>query len=242
MDVTGLSIKELKLLISKAGLSAVGVTEKHELVALAKEAASLGATLAEPAPGPIPCGRSKQKFGGWDCEVIAPSGAVKDAIIMMHGFGATNDDFIPFAQHYAGHLPNVLWVFPQAEVDPSLGATAWWKINVMEWMMSMNSDEGISKLIRKEPEGLTQCRDRGVAMVQEVCKAANIPLERVHLSGFSQGGITSVDVALSLPSPPGSVAMISGAVIVVDRWAEMIAKHHGKHKIFVSHGEQDPVV
>ena len=240
-DVASMNVKQLKALIADAGLSAVGLTEKHELVALATEAAE---KIKARGPNTIRPGRSEHTFGGWRCEVVAPEGPVKHVIVTLHGLGATNDDFIPFADHYRNALPGVMWVFPQAEVDAGLGVSAWWKFDLQEWMMSvmMQNEAALAKLIRKEHDGLPEARARGVRLVEEVMAATGVPLKNVHLSGFSQGAMTSMDIALSLPSPPGSIVMISGAPIVVDQWGEKLAKHAGKHNIFVSHGQTDQVV
>jgi len=49
------------------------------------------------------------------------------------------------------------------------------------------------------------------------------------LCGFSQGAITAMDWALSLPKEKSvaGVTVISGAPIVVDHWAERLKVHSG---------------
>eukprot|EP01061_Rhynchopus_euleeides_P004778 TRINITY_DN13998_c0_g1_i1.p1 TRINITY_DN13998_c0_g1~~TRINITY_DN13998_c0_g1_i1.p1 ORF type:complete len:294 (+),score=96.70 TRINITY_DN13998_c0_g1_i1:501-1382(+) len=239
-SVEGMSVRELKQVIERSGLSHVGLTEKHELVALAQKAAAQG----PPPPAPLSAGRSKRTFAGWECEVISPSATPKDVIVVLHGFGATCDDFIPFADHFSSVIPDAAWVFPQAAVDPALGASAWWQIDVQEWVMSvmLKNEQAIAQLIRKEHTGLSECRERGIKLVNEIVALTGLPMGSIHLGGFSQGAMTAVDIGLSLPTPPGSLTMISGAPIVVDQWGEKLAQAPGKHKVFVSHGKNDPVL
>lgn len=63
-------------------------------------------------------------------------------VIMLHGYGASNSDFVPLAKLLLS-LPGgplagktVAWVFPQAPAG-STGAAEWWQIDVMEVQQSL---------------------------------------------------------------------------------------------------------
>eukprot|EP01060_Flectonema_neradi_P040159 TRINITY_DN905_c5_g1_i1.p1 TRINITY_DN905_c5_g1~~TRINITY_DN905_c5_g1_i1.p1 ORF type:complete len:305 (+),score=59.39 TRINITY_DN905_c5_g1_i1:39-917(+) len=240
-----MTTSEMKELIKSAGMGSklVGICEKEQLIQLANEALKKG-----PAPkGSLPPGSHQKKLSCWDCEIIMPKETPRNCIVIMHGFGATNSDFIPFARAFEEHLPrDTMWVFPQANPDPELGATAWWKINVPEWMSAVyaaktGGTDTLASLIRKEHAGLPAARESGVKLVNDIMSQFGIANDKIHLSGFSQGAMTAMDIALSLPSPCGSVALFSGAPIVVEQWSEKLQSKKGM-KVLVSHGESDPVL
>eukprot|EP01063_Lacrimia_lanifica_P007544 TRINITY_DN14830_c0_g1_i1.p2 TRINITY_DN14830_c0_g1~~TRINITY_DN14830_c0_g1_i1.p2 ORF type:complete len:265 (+),score=89.63 TRINITY_DN14830_c0_g1_i1:56-796(+) len=194
----------------------------------------------------FPKGSSKHKLGDWQCHVERFSDEVKHCIVIMHGFGASNSDFIPFAQMMKSTLgQDVLWVFPQANEEPA----AWWSIDVGEWLMAnmqmrMGKSDALAPLIRKEFEGIPSCRNSGEQLVGAILAACpSLTHDRIHLAGFSQGAMTAMDLALHLPTTVGSVAMFSGAPIMVDKWAERLQGPHAqKMKVFISHGRMDEVL
>eukprot|EP00659_Diplonema_papillatum_P015759 gene15759-24069_t len=254
MDAATMSTKELKDVVKRAGLEAklVGISEKSDLVALAKEAVALVESGQRAPPEPahehaprvrkIAPGASEVRLGDWDCRVVAPAaGEPKRAVVILHGFGATSGDFAPLARSLHDPLPkDILWVFPQAAEDPTLGASAWWKISVPEWISAQGNESRVAKLIRKRHDGLDACREQGKKLLRDIEEHTGIAAGDVHLAGFSQGAMTAMDLALHIPDAPGSVAMFSGSPIVVDEWAECLKKKQNL-KIFVSHGKNDPV-
>lgn len=137
----------------------------------------------------------------------------------------------------------VMYVLPQAPAGPM--GTQWWTIDVMKWMMAMRQGgEVVGKLIRDVPPGLTECRTQMATFLEEVrASAGGIPYSKIMLSGFSQGAITAMDVALSLPTDKAvaGVTVMSGAPIVVEQWAERLKVHTGI-KVLVTHGQGDMVL
>mmetsp|Transcript_2548 Transcript_2548/g.2877 ORF Transcript_2548/g.2877 Transcript_2548/m.2877 type:complete len:164 (-) Transcript_2548:3097-3588(-) len=113
----------------------------------------------------------------------------------------------------------------------------------MKWMGAMSGGEqAIGQLIRQVPEGLPECRENLVKLVLQVTERyGNVPL---ILGGFSQGAMTSMDLALSLPKEivPNlrCVLVLSGAPIVVEEWASKLREQ--KLRVFISHGTSDPVL
>eukprot|EP00037_Helgoeca_nana_P002532 m.34427 g.34427 ORF g.34427 m.34427 type:complete len:193 (-) comp12655_c0_seq2:221-799(-) len=110
--------------------------------------------------------------------------------------------------------------------------------------MVLQGGDGMAKLIREEPPGLAECRKRLVQLVDEVeTMTGGLPTSRLVLGGFSQGGITAMDLALHLP--PGrtvaAVTVLSGAPIVVDQWGLRLKVHAGL-KVFMTHGQSDMVL
>ena len=162
-DVDTMSLKELKELIAKAGLNLDGCIEKPDIRQRAREA--LAALAARPpAPESTSAGSAKHTLGGYSCIVKAPadvlSGAVAAdlAVVVLHGYGASNSDFADVPNLVNPQLDSkkrVLYVFPQAPMS-AIGA-AWWQIDIMGFLTLATAGEAaIAKMIREEPKGLKE--------------------------------------------------------------------------------------
>ena len=144
-------------------------------------------------------------LAGYECVVNCPAGEgpIDLLCVVLHGYGASNSDFAPFPELFAGMPSSELagkrvgWVFPQAGPDAQ-GTPAWWQINPMEWMMAMQGGtEALAGLIRTEFPGMQECRTKMTALLAEAealfSGGADCPL---CMAGFSQGAMTAMDVSL----------------------------------------------
>uniref|UniRef100_A0A7S0NZ60 Phospholipase/carboxylesterase/thioesterase domain-containing protein n=1 Tax=Calcidiscus leptoporus TaxID=127549 RepID=A0A7S0NZ60_9EUKA len=262
-DVSTLSVKELKALIAEAGLSTAGCVEKADLRARAAEAqAKLVADKAatgESASAPA-WSQSERTLSGFSCLISAPADVAAGsapadlAVILLHGLGAGNRDLADLTKTLSSFglaSRKILFVFPQAPAHPMFGS-AWWSIDPMKFMALSSADsDAVAKAIREEPPDLSACRAKMATLVQEVRTlgggtAGMLPTSRVLLGGFSQGAITSLDVALQCADDEhvAGVLFLSGAPIVVEQWAARLKLHRGL-RVLMTHGQADmtlPVV
>lgn len=253
--VKGLSMKKLKAFITSKGMGYGDCLEKAEFRARAREAAAKAVPVpAKPAAGNNDLVKRMKTFSDYECEVHAPESVHEQkekadfVVVFLHGYGATADNVAVLAQMSTQQSPllkgkRVCWVFPQA---PAIGgAPAWWQIDVMQWMMAMQNPAGIAKMIRQQHPGLPECRERMNVLVEQVLTMAGVSgsYSRLLLGGFSQGAMTALDCAVSLPSSkrPAGVLSISGAPIVVEEWA-VKAKQHKDLRVLITHGESDQVL
>lgn len=259
-DIASMSVKELRAYIVSAGLKHDDCFEISDLRARAEEArgrhsdgtrvpASAAGAQGHAPPSAL-LKTERRKFSQFDCtlvaqaDVLARSTAPGMVVIVLHGLGSNSDDFVTLPEalklHESVGRP-VLWVFPQAPLG-KMGTTAWWTIDVMQWVGAMQSGENaIARLIRDVPPGLPECRSAMVALVEEVCKyAMDTPYSRVVIGGFSQGAMTAIDTALSMPagSRVAGILSMSGAPIVVEEWATKLATHRGV-PVLMTHGTAD---
>mmetsp|Transcript_691 Transcript_691/g.2195 ORF Transcript_691/g.2195 Transcript_691/m.2195 type:complete len:304 (-) Transcript_691:76-987(-) len=251
-DVESMGVKALRELISSAGLSYADCIEKSDLRVRAREAQARLAAASEPAPGAGASGGGGPReavLGGYQCVVTGGGqGPVDMVIVMLHGFGASNSDFVDMPSMASSHpgmaQRKIGWVFPQAPVGAA-GASCWWHLDLMQWMGALaQGADGIARLIREEPEGLVECRKRMLTLLRETSALfGDLPMGKFVLSGFSQGAMTAMDLALQLPKEEtvAGVTVISGCPIVVDQWAQRLPDHKGI-KVHVTHGQADPVL
>jgi len=91
-------------------------------------------------------------------------------------------------------------------------------------------------------QGLDEARTNLKQLVKECCNMYSIPLDRVVLAGFSQGAMTAMDLALAVEGAVAGVAMLSGTPIVIEEWTKELGKRPRGLPVFVSHGQNDPVL
>ena len=258
-ELNALSIREMKDLISKAGLDFSDCSEKSELRSRAADALAALAAAPPPAdgatasPAAAAAPVAERTLGGYACrlagapEVLSGSTAADLAVIVLHGFGATNGDFADIPSMLSGlGGKKVIYAFPQAPATPI--GNAWWQIDLMGFMALQSADDAsLAKLIREEPAGLKECRVALTSLIGEVRKIGGggglLESRKVVLGGFSQGAITALDVCLHQPEGEslGGCVFMSGAPQVVEQWSERLAAHP-HFPVLITHGMADPML
>eukprot|EP00040_Diaphanoeca_grandis_P027302 m.155011 g.155011 ORF g.155011 m.155011 type:complete len:349 (-) comp30919_c2_seq5:106-1152(-) len=252
-DVTSMSVSQLKKVIKEGGGRFDDCFEKPDLVQRAKDVLATPKAATPTSTNRTPQ-QSQRKFSKYDCQVVDVGGPdFTLVVIILHGFGATNSDFVGlpsiFAQKNEFRGKNIRWVFPQAPTG-AMGVPAWWNINVQEFMQmgmmagAQGMEATLANLLRKEHSGLPEARAQLLDLVDSVVAATNgLQHNRVVLGGFSQGAMTAVDVGLSLAAEKKLAGLISlsGAPIMIDRWAELARQHEGL-PILMTHGRTDMVL
>ncbi len=144
----------------------------------------------------------------------------------LHGWGANGADLAALGTYL--QLPQVIKVFPDAPwPHPQvLGGQMWYGFPEGYDFQSAPEVEGQSDLVYSRQ----WLRDWILATAAHY----GMPLERVMVAGFSQGGAMALDVALSLPV--GAVLALSG---YLHREPQ---PHDPPAPVLVVHGQYDPVV
>ncbi|HEX6983726.1 MAG TPA: hypothetical protein VF170_00045, partial [Planctomycetaceae bacterium] len=134
--------------------------------------------------------------------------------------------------------------FPAAPLDLGPaglpGGRAWWPIDMMRLVLAAQSGQW-NELRTAVPVGLSEARERLIALVDDVREETGLPFSRFVLGGFSQGAMLSTDVALRLPGPVGAVCLASGSLVAEPDWAPLAATQKPL-RVLMSHGRQDPVL
>lgn len=157
------------------------------------------------------------------------------SIIWLHGLGADGNDFAPIVPELVRDgWPGIRFVFPHAPVRPVTinGGTpmrAWYDIVSLE--IEKRADEtGIRESMAELDALISRERDRG------------IPLSRIILAGFSQGGAVVLAHALRQSVPvAGVVALSTYLPLGVKNFEERTAAS-ARIPVFMAHGKHDPVV
>jgi phospholipase/carboxylesterase len=153
-------------------------------------------------------------------------------VILFHGFGADMNDLFGLKDLLTpvGHELN--WICPNGPysvpVGPGWTGSAWWPLKLSELPGDWSN---------YSPETLPEVLPQIQKMIQQLGK----PWNKIILGGFSQGAMLATELYLSAPETPLGLLSFSGSLISKNQWKEKIKNRTGE-KIFLSHGEQDPVL
>lgn len=113
--------------------------------------------------------------------VMPQNGNPTYLLVMLHGWGANYQDFVPFAKFL--NLPDFGYLFPNAPFEHFQvpGGKAWYALET------------------KEFAGLEISREILGNWLTSLEASTGIPLNRTIMAGFSQGGAMTLDLGLTLP-------------------------------------------
>ncbi len=157
------------------------------------------------------------------------------SIIWLHGLGADGHDFAPIVPDLVrADWPGIRFVFPHAPmraVSINNGAVmrAWYDIVSME--LDKRADEvGLRESMTELDALINRERDRG------------IPLSRIILAGFSQGGAVVLAHMLRQVIPVAGVIGLSTYLPLGNKNAEQLSEAAKTIPVFMAHGKYDPVI
>lgn len=157
------------------------------------------------------------------------------SIIWLHGLGADGHDFAPIVPDLVRpDWPGIRFVFPHAPmraVSINNGAVmrAWYDIVSME--LDKRADEtGLRESMAELDALINRERDRGV------------PLSRIILAGFSQGGAVVLAHMLRQKTPVAGVMALSSYLPLGSKNAEELSDPAKNIPVFMAHGKFDPVI
>lgn len=163
-------------------------------------------------------------------KVEAASGRAESMVIFLHGYGADGADLLGLAEPLAPHLPDTVFVAPNAPERSVMNPMGfqWFPI---PWIDGSSEEEAASGMARAA-EDLNAFLDR--MMVDE-----DMLPEQVALVGFSQGTMMSLHVAPRREDAVAGVVGFSGRLVNPEALAEEVLS---RPPILLLHGDRDDVV
>ena len=157
------------------------------------------------------------------------------AVIWLHGLGADGHDFAPIVPELVRpHWPAIRFVFPHAPKRPvsinnGLPMRAWYDITSMDFRNRADA-AGVAESVAQVEALIEREQERG------------IPLQRILLAGFSQGGAITLSAGLRRGVPLAGLIALSTYLPEVDAAAAQLAAAANVQPIFMAHGNADPVI
>ena len=164
-----------------------------------------------------------------DTTIIKPENEakIKDAIILLHGYGGDGKDISVLALNWKRHLPNTIFLCPNGHEKCQINPLGY------QWFdLTKEDPKYILSEAKKAQNKLNQ-------FINEVKKKFNLKNEKICLSGFSQGCMMSLNLGFISDYKYNCIVGFSGKII--DQ--EYLKK---EKKVLTStlliHGDSDEIV
>lgn len=158
------------------------------------------------------------------------SGETTSLVIFVHGYGADGADLLGLADPLAPHLPNTVFVSPDAP-EPCAGNPFGYQWFPIPWL------DGSSE--QQAAEGMARAAADLNAFLDARMAEEGLASEAVALVGFSQGTMMSLHIAPRRAEPLAGVVGFSGRLLVPERLA---AEATSKPPVLLIHGDADQMV
>ena len=160
----------------------------------------------------------------------AKSGQADNLVIFLHGYGADGNDLIGLADPLADHLPNTIFMSPNAP-EPCKGNPMGFQWFPIPWM------DGSSEEVARQSQ--EKSADLINAYIDSAMNAEGVSSARTILVGFSQGTMMSLHVGPRRAEELGGIVGFSGRLLEPER---LEGDTKSKPPILLIHGDQDQVV
>lgn len=158
------------------------------------------------------------------------SGETRSIVVFLHGYGANGADLLGLADVLGEHLPDTLFVAPDApEVIPMMPTGLQWF--PIPWIDG-SSEEEAERGLMAAAEDLNAFLD--ALMVDE-----DVLPEQVVLFGFSQGTMMALHVAPRREDSLAGIVAFSGRLLSPDLLKDEVVS---RPPVLLVHGDQDDVV
>jgi len=152
---------------------------------------------------------------------------IKNAIILLHGYGGDGNDISCLTINWKRFLPNSIFLCPDGLEPCPINP------NGFQWF----------DLTKNDPEYILQesikAENKLNLFLQEIKKEYNLTNSQICLSGFSQGCMMCLNIGLTSNEKFNCIVGFSGKIINEINLSKRI---NSKTKTFLIHGDSDAVV
>ena len=160
-------------------------------------------------------------------KIIKPEKEIKNAVILLHGYGGDGNDISMLSLNWKRHLPNTIFICPNGHETCEINPSGY------QWFDLTKDDPNyILKETKKAEEILKK-------FINEVKEEYNLINNNICLSGFSQGCMMSLNVGLTSEDKFSSIVGFSGKII---NQSDLKQRIKNLTDVFLIHGELDDIV
>ena len=151
----------------------------------------------------------------------------KSAVILCHGYGGDGNDISILANYWRAHLPNTIFVCPDAPEKCAASPTGF------QWfdLMDQTPEQVLSKSLVAESK-LNK-------LIDEVKDKNNLLANQIVIGGFSQGCMISLQTGIKRKNTINSIIGYSGRIIDTEHLGKNIVS---KPNVILMHGDIDQIV
>lgn len=158
------------------------------------------------------------------------SGETRSCVVFLHGYGANGADLLGLADPLGEHLPDTLFVSPDAP-EACAGAPMGFQWFPIPWIDGSSEEESM--------QGMARAVDDLNAFLDALMVDEDLLPEQVALVGFSQGTMMSLHVGPRRKDELAGIVGFSGRLLQPEVLADEAVS---KPPILLVHGDQDDVV
>ena len=160
-------------------------------------------------------------------KIIKPEKEIKNAVILLHGYGGDGNDISMLSLNWKRHLPNTIFICPNGHETCEINPSGY------QWFDLTKDDPNyILKETKKAEEILKK-------FINEIKEEYNLINSNICLSGFSQGCMMSLNVGLTSEDKFSSIVGFSGKII---NQSDLKQRIKNLTDVFLIHGELDDIV
>ena len=164
-----------------------------------------------------------------DSIIIKPenNAEIKNAIILLHGYGGDGKDISILSLNWKRHLPNTIFICPNAHERCSVNPSGY------QWFdLTKDDPKYILEQSIKAEKKLNQ-------FIKEVKNEFNLENNKICLSGFSQGCMMSINLGLISDQEYNCIVGFSGKIINQEN---LKSRKKVSTKTLLIHGDLDQIV
>jgi phospholipase/carboxylesterase len=151
----------------------------------------------------------------------------KSAVILCHGYGGDGKDISILANYWRAHLPNTIFICPDAPEKCAASPTGFHWFDLMD----QTPEQILSKSLVAESK-LNK-------LIDEVKEKNNLLANQIIIGGFSQGCMISLQTGVKRKDTINSIIGYSGRIIDTEHLSKNIVS---KPNILLMHGDNDQIV
>ena len=152
---------------------------------------------------------------------------IKNAIILLHGYGGDGRDISMLTLNWKRHLPNTIFICPNGHEPCSINPSGF------QWF----------DLTKDDPEYILEqsilAENKLNEFINEVKNKFNLKNDKICLSGFSQGCMMSINLGLTSEKEFSCIIGFSGKIINQN---DLKSRKKNSTNILLIHGDSDQVV
>ena len=152
---------------------------------------------------------------------------IKNAIILLHGYGGDGKDISMLSLNWKRHMPNTVFICPNGHEPCAINPTGY------QWFDLTKED---SEYILKQSIKAEDVLKKFIVQVKQEFKLSN---NQICLSGFSQGCMMSLNVGLTFEEKFCCIVGFSGKIIDQNNLKNRIKNNT---QTLLIHGDADQIV
>ena len=163
-----------------------------------------------------------------DTKIIKPeSNNIKNAVILLHGYGGDGNDISAVIINWKRFLPETIFLCPNGHEECSINP------NGFQWF-NLDKDDPIYIL-----EESIKAEKKLNFFINEIKSEYNLNNNKICISGFSQGCMMSINLGLISEENYNCIVGFSGKIIDEKNISKRIKS---RTKMLLIHGDRDDVV